>query len=209
MIAGLEPVTSGSIFIGDRDVTALPPKGRDIAMVFQDYALYPHLTVEENLGIGLKLRRVPKAERATRVRQVAEILGLATLLKRKPAQLSGGQQQRVAIGRAMVREPAVYLLDEPLSNLDAQLRAHTRAELARLRDRLRVTTVYVTHDQIEAMTLGDRVAVLKDGVLQQVDSPQNLYARPRNLFVATFVGSPSMNLFHAETDGRTVSFAGL
>ena len=167
-------------------------------MVFQDYALYPHLTVEQNLGIGLKLRRVPKAERAKRVRQVAEILGLATLLKRKPAQLSGGQQQRVAIGRAMVREPAVYLLDEPLSNLDAQLRAHTRAELARLRDRLRVTTVYVTHDQIEAMTLGDRVAVLKDGVLQQIATPRELFDHPENAFVAGFIGSPDMNLVHAD-----------
>ena len=208
MIAGLEPVTSGSVFIGDRDVTALPPKQRDIAMVFQDYALYPHLTVEQNLGIGLKLRRVPKAERAERVRQVAEILGLATLLKRKPAQLSGGQQQRVAIGRAMVREPAVYLLDEPLSNLDAQLRAHTRAELARLRDRLRVTTVYVTHDQIEAMTLGDRVAVLKDGVLQQVATPRELFDHPENAFVAGFIGSPDMNLVHADVVERRLLFGG-
>ena len=208
MIAGLEPVTSGSVFIGDRDVTALPPKQRDIAMVFQDYALYPHLTVEQNLGIGLKLRRVPKAERATRVRQVAEILGLATLLKRKPAQLSGGQQQRVAIGRAMVREPAVYLLDEPLSNLDAQLRAHTRAELARLRDRLRVTTVYVTHDQIEAMTLGDRVAVLKDGVLQQIATPRELFDHPDNAFVAGFIGSPDMNLVHADVVERRLLFGG-
>ncbi len=208
MIAGLEPVTSGSVFIGDRDVTALPPKQRDIAMVFQDYALYPHLTVEQNLGIGLKLRRVPKAERAKRVLQVAEILGLATLLKRKPAQLSGGQQQRVAIGRAMVREPAVYLLDEPLSNLDAQLRAHTRAELARLRDRLRVTTVYVTHDQIEAMTLGDRVAVLKDGVLQQIATPRELFDHPENAFVAGFIGSPDMNLVHADVVERRLLFGG-
>ena len=208
MIAGLEPVTSGSIFIGDRDVTALPPKQRDIAMVFQDYALYPHMTVEQNLGIGLKLRRVPKAERAIRVRQVAETLGIATLLKRKPAQLSGGQQQRVAIGRAMVREPAVYLLDEPLSNLDAQLRAHTRAELARLRDRLRVTTIYVTHDQIEAMTLGDRVAVLKDGVLQQVATPRELFDHPENAFVAGFIGSPDMNLVHADVVDRRLLFGG-
>jgi len=177
-------------------------------MVFQDYALYPHMTVEENLGIGLKLRGVPKVERSKRIRAVAEILGLATLLKRKPAQLSGGQQQRVAIGRAMVREPAVYLLDEPLSNLDAQLRAHTRTELARLRDRLRVTTVYVTHDQIEAMTLGDRVAVLKDGVLQQIATPRELFDHPENAFVAGFIGSPDMNLVHADVVDQRLSFGG-
>jgi multiple sugar transport system ATP-binding protein len=208
MIAGLESVTSGRILIGDLDVTALPPKQRDIAMVFQDYALYPHLTVEQNLGLGLKLRRVPRDERTRRVRAVAETLGLAGLLRRKPAELSGGQQQRVAIGRAVVREPVVYLLDEPLSNLDAQLRAHTRAELARLRDRLRVTTVYVTHDQLEAMTLGDRVAVLKDGELQQVATPHELFTHPANVFVAGFIGSPEMNLVQAEVVDASVRFGG-
>src|SRR5262249_2280669 len=207
-IAGLESASSGRILIGDLDVTALPPKQRDVAMVFQDYALYPHLTVEQNLGLGLKLRKIPRDERKTRVRSVAEMLGLADLLRRKPAQLSGGQQQRVAIGRAVVREPVVYLLAEPLSNLDAQLRARTRAELARLRDRLRVTTVYVTHDQVEAMTLGDRVAVLKDGELQQVATPQVLFNEPANVFVAGFIGSPEMNLVHAEHVGGTIRFGG-
>jgi multiple sugar transport system ATP-binding protein len=207
-IAGLESATSGRILIGDLDVTALPPKQRDVAMVFQDYALYPHLTVEQNLGLGLKLRKIPRDERKRRVRSVAEMLGLQDMLRRKPTQLSGGQQQRVAIGRAIVREPVVYLLDEPLSNLDAQLRARTRAELARLRDRLRVTTVYVTHDQVEAMTLGDRVAVLRDGALQQVATPQTLFNKPANVFVAGFIGSPEMNLVHAEHVAGTVRFGG-
>ncbi len=167
-------------------------------MVFQNYALYPHMTVEQNLGFGLKLRKTPKAEIRRRVSEVASILGLEDLLKRKPAALSGGQRQRVAMGRAMVREPQAFLMDEPLSNLDAKLRVQMRAELARLRDRLKTTTVYVTHDQVEAMTLGDRVAVMRDGLLQQVDTPQTLYRNPANLFVAAFIGSPSMNLVEAE-----------
>ena len=167
-------------------------------MVFQNYALYPHMTVEQNLGFGLKLRKTPKAEIRRRVGEVASILGLEDLLKRKPAALSGGQRQRVAMGRAMVREPQAFLMDEPLSNLDAKLRVQMRAELARLRDRLKTTTVYVTHDQVEAMTLGDRVAVMRDGLLQQVDTPQKLYRNPANLFVAAFIGSPSMNLVEAE-----------
>ena len=179
MIAGLEEVTDGRIDIGDGEVTDLPPKDRDIAMVFQNYALYPHMTVEQNLGFGLKLRKTPKAEIRRRVGEVASILGLEELLKRKPAALSGGQRQRVAMGRAMVREPQAFLMDEPLSNLDAKLRVQMRAELARLRDRLKTTTVYVTHDQVEAMTLGDRVAVMRDGLLQQVDTPQKLYRQPR------------------------------
>jgi multiple sugar transport system ATP-binding protein len=206
MIAGLEEVTEGEIFIGDRQVTDLPPKDRDIAMVFQNYALYPHMTVEQNLGFGLKLRKTPKAEIKRRVSEAARILGLEPLLKRKPAALSGGQRQRVAMGRAMVREPQAFLMDEPLSNLDAKLRVQMRAELARLRDRLQTTTVYVTHDQIEAMTLGDRVTVLRDGILQQVDTPHNLFHNPVNLFVAAFIGSPSMNLVEARIEGREVVF---
>ena len=208
MIAGLEEVTEGTILIGDRDVTDLPPKDRDIAMVFQNYALYPHMSVEQNLGFGLKLRKTPKPEIQRRVGEVAGILGLETMLKRKPAQLSGGQRQRVAMGRAMVREPQAFLMDEPLSNLDAKLRVQMRAELAKLRDRLRTTTVYVTHDQVEAMTLGDRVAVLRDGVLQQCDTPQVLFRKPVNLFVAAFIGSPSMNLVEAVYADGHVSFAG-
>jgi multiple sugar transport system ATP-binding protein len=207
MIAGLETLTEGQTRIGEVDVTALPPKDRDVAMVFQDYALYPHLSVEKNLGIGLKLRGVPKQERRVRVLKVAELLGLEELLARRPAQLSGGQRQRVAIGRAMVREPRVYLMDEPLSNLDAKLRVQMRAELGRLRDRLRVTTVYVTHDQVEAMTLGDRVAVLNGGVLQQVDTAQELFNHPVNTFVAGFIGSPEMNLVHATVVDGGVRFA--
>ena len=197
MVAGLEEVTDGEIAIGDRVVTDLAPKDRDIAMVFQNYALYPHMTVEQNLGFGLKLRKTPKVEIKRRVDDVAQILGLDPLLKRKPAALSGGQRQRVAMGRAMVREPRAFLMDEPLSNLDAKLRVQMRAELARLRDRLKTTTVYVTHDQVEAMTLGDRVAVMRDGVLQQCDTPQNLFKFPVNLFVAAFIGSPAMNLVDA------------
>ena len=209
MIAGLEEVTEGRIVIGDRDVTQLRPRDRDIAMVFQNYALYPQMTVEENLGFGLKLRRVPRQERTSRVRQAASTLGLDTLLERRPALLSGGQRQRVAMGRAMVREPTAFLMDEPLSNLDAKLRVSMRAELARLHDRLGVTTVYVTHDQVEAMTLGQRVAVLRDGVLQQCDTPQALFHDPTNLFVAAFIGSPSMNVVEATVTDGHVAFAGM
>jgi multiple sugar transport system ATP-binding protein len=208
MVAGLEAVTDGEIWIGDRNVTDVSPRDRDIAMVFQNYALYPHMTVERNLGYALKVRRVPKRELRERVATVASQLGLDDLLDRKPGQLSGGQRQRVAMGRAIVREPVAFLMDEPLSNLDAKLRVAMRAELARLHDRLRVTTVYVTHDQVEAMTLGQRVAVMRDGVLQQVDTPQRLYTSPRNLFVATFIGSPSMNLVEAVVEDGHVAFAG-
>jgi multiple sugar transport system ATP-binding protein len=207
-IAGLEEVSAGRVLIGGRDVTDVAPRQRDIAMVFQNYALYPHMTVGENLGFALKLRKMPKQERGERVRQYAEKLGLEELLDRKPAELSGGQRQRVAMGRAMVREPKAFLMDEPLSNLDAKLRVSMRGELARLHERLGVTTIYVTHDQVEAMTLGQRVAVLRDGVLQQVDTPQVLFRRPANLFVAAFIGSPSMNLVEAEAAGGAVRFAG-
>jgi multiple sugar transport system ATP-binding protein len=193
MIAGLEKPTGGTITIGDRDVTRLPPQERDIAMVFQSYALYPHMTVRENMAFGLRLRKQPSDTVVRRVAAVADALGLEPLLDRKPAQLSGGQRQRVALGRAIVREPKAFLFDEPLSNLDAQLRVETRAELARLHRRLGATMVYVTHDQVEAMTLGTRVAVLKDGALQQVAPPMELYRRPQNRFVASFIGSPSMN----------------
>ncbi|HEV8653810.1 MAG TPA: sn-glycerol-3-phosphate ABC transporter ATP-binding protein UgpC [Actinomycetes bacterium] len=210
MIAGLEDITAGTIAIGDRVVNDLAPKDRDIAMVFQNYALYPHMTVRDNLAFGLQLRKTPKQEQAKRVAEAARILALEPYLDRKPAALSGGQRQRVAMGRAIVREPQAYLMDEPLSNLDAKLRVGMRAELARLHDRLGVTTVYVTHDQIEAMTLGSRVAVLKDGELQQADTPQNLFEYPRNLFVATFIGSPAMNLVEARLvrdGGPAVVFA--
>jgi multiple sugar transport system ATP-binding protein len=208
ILAGLEDVTAGEIYIGDHQVTDLPPKERDIAMVFQNYALYPHMSVEQNIGFGLRLSKTPKTELRQRVHEVATILGLEPLLHRKPAELSGGQRQRVAMGRAMVREPQGFLMDEPLSNLDAKLRVQMRAELARLHDRLNTTTVYVTHDQVEAMTLGERVAVLRDGVLQQVDTPQNLYRHPANLFVAAFIGSPPMNLIEATVGPGTLSFAG-
>jgi multiple sugar transport system ATP-binding protein len=208
ILAGLEEVTAGEVYIDDRQVTDLPPKDRDVAMVFQNYALYPHMTVEQNLGFGLKLRKMPKDETKRRVLDAARILGLEPLLDRKPVALSGGQRQRVAMGRAMVREPVAFLMDEPLSNLDAKLRVQMRASLVQLHDRLRTTTVYVTHDQVEAMTLGHRVAVLRDGVLQQVDSPQNLYNRPANLFVAAFIGSPPMNLVEAEVSEGSVSFGG-
>jgi multiple sugar transport system ATP-binding protein len=208
MIAGLEEVTEGTIWIGDRDVTHLNPRQRDIAMVFQNYALYPHMTVRKNLGYGLKVRKTPRAEIDERVDRVSKMLGLDQLLERRPAALSGGQRQRVAMGRAIVREPAAYLLDEPLSNLDAKLRVGMRAELSRLHERLETTTVYVTHDQIEAMTLGQRVTVMRDGVIQQVGPPQRLYDDPANLFVAAFIGSPSMNLVEAEVDGDSVAFAG-
>jgi multiple sugar transport system ATP-binding protein len=194
MLAGLEEVNEGGIFIGDRDVTDIPPKDRDIAMVFQNYALYPHMTVAENMGFALKIAGVSKEERAERVLEAAKLLDLEPYLNRKPKALSGGQRQRVAMGRAIVRKPQVFLMDEPLSNLDAKLRVQTRTQIASLQRRLGVTTVYVTHDQVEAMTMGDRVAVLKDGILQQVDTPRNLYDRPGNVFVAGFIGSPAMNL---------------
>ncbi len=202
MLAGLEDVNEGVIRIGDRDVTHLPPKDRDIAMVFQNYALYPHMTVADNMGFALKIAGVPKAEIRQKVEDAAKILDLTEYLGRKPKALSGGQRQRVAMGRAIVREPQVFLMDEPLSNLDAKLRVQTRTQIAGLQRRLGITTVYVTHDQVEAMTMGDRVAVLKDGLLQQVDSPRNMYDRPANLFVAGFIGSPAMNLVEVPiTDG--------
>jgi multiple sugar transport system ATP-binding protein len=195
LLAGLEEVRDGRILIGDRDVTDLPPKDRDIAMVFQNYALYPHKTVGDNMGFALKIAGVPKQEIRDRVREAATLLDLGDLLDRKPKALSGGQRQRVAMGRAIVRQPQVFLMDEPLSNLDAKLRVQTRRQIAQLQRRLGVTTVYVTHDQVEAMTMGDRVCVLKDGVLMQVGTPRELYDRPRNAFVAGFIGSPAMNLF--------------
>jgi multiple sugar transport system ATP-binding protein len=208
ILAGLEEVTAGEVYIDDRQVTDLPPKARDIAMVFQNYALYPHMTVEENLGFGLRLRKVARDERSRRVRDVAQVLGLDKLMSRKPAELSGGQRQRVAMGRAMVREPVAFLMDEPLSNLDAKLRVQMRAHFSKLHERLGTTTVFVTHDQVEAMTLGQRVAVLRDGLLQQVDTPQRLYANPVNLYVAAFIGSPPMNLVGATIEDGTVRFAG-
>ncbi|MCL4370338.1 MAG: sn-glycerol-3-phosphate ABC transporter ATP-binding protein UgpC [Chloroflexi bacterium] len=198
MIAGLEELTSGDIYIGDRLVNDVSPKDRDIAMVFQSYALYPHMNVYDNLSFGLKMRKLPKEEIDRRVREAASILGLQELLGRKPKQLSGGQRQRVALGRAIVREPKVFLMDEPLSNLDAKLRVQTRAELIKLHQRLQTTVIYVTHDQVEAMTMGSRIAVMKLGVLQQLDTPQNLYDHPANIFVAGFIGSPAMNFFDAE-----------
>jgi multiple sugar transport system ATP-binding protein len=210
-IAGLEEVTSGTITIGGRVVNNLPPKERDIAMVFQNYALYPHMTVAQNLAFGLQQRKTPKAEIARRVTEVARMLGIEEYLRRKPAALSGGQRQRVAMGRAIVREPRAFLMDEPLSNLDAKLRVSMRASLSQLHERLAVTTVYVTHDQVEAMTLGHRVCVLRDGQLQQVDTPQALYDRPVNLFVAGFIGSPAMNFVAADLvqdAGAAVAFAG-
>ncbi|MET0687466.1 MAG: ATP-binding cassette domain-containing protein, partial [Solirubrobacteraceae bacterium] len=209
MIAGLEAVSGGKISIGDRDVTELAPRSRDVAMVFQNYALYPHMRVWDNLAFALKLRRTPKPALQERVGEVAGVLGLKELIDRKPGALSGGQRQRVAIGRAMVREPQAYLMDEPLSNLDAKLRVGMRSELARLHDRLGVTTVYVTHDQVEAMTLGDRVAVLRDGTVQQCDAPEQLFERPANVFVAAFMGSPAMNLVDAEVRGGQLHMAGL
>jgi multiple sugar transport system ATP-binding protein len=208
MLAGLEEVTDGSIRIGDQDVTRLPPKDRDIAMVFQNYALYPHMTVGDNMGFALRIAGVPKEERLVRVREAARLLDLEQYLDRKPKALSGGQRQRVAMGRAIVRQPQVFLMDEPLSNLDAKLRVQTRTEIAALQRRLGTTTVYVTHDQVEAMTMGDRVAVLKDGVLQQVDTPRNLYDRPVNEFVAGFIGSPAMNLIPAPLAEGGVLLAG-
>ena len=211
MLAGLEEVDAGAVFIGDRDVSDDPPKARDVAMVFQNYALYPYLTVASNIGFPLRIAKVPKRDREARVREVAKLLGLTDYLERKPAQLSGGQRQRVAMGRAIVRVPSVFLMDEPLSNLDAKLRVQMRADIAALQADFGVTTVYVTHDQAEAMTLGHRVAVLHEGKLQQVGPPRELYERPANLFVAGFIGSPAMNLLPAEavgvgTNGKVVGF---
>ena len=198
MVAGLEPITHGRVLIGGEVVNNLPPKDRDIAMIFQNYALYPHMSAFDNMAFGLKLRGVKKERRGDRVRSAARTLGLAEVLPKKPRTLSGGQRQRVAMGRAIVREPRAFLMDEPLSNLDAKLRVEMRAEIARLQRELGVTTIYVTHDQVEAMTLGDRVAIMRDGLLQQVAKPQELYDRPRNLFVAEFIGSPAMNLIGAD-----------
>ena len=197
MIAGLEDISSGELYLGDRLVNNVAPKDRDIAMVFQNYALYPHMTVFENMAFGLKLRKVPKKIIRQKVEEAARILDLSDLLDRKPKALSGGQRQRVALGRAIVRDPAVFLLDEPLSNLDAKLRTQMRSEITKLHHRLGTTFVYVTHDQTEAMTMGDRLVVMKDGLIQQVDTPQNLYEHPCNLFVASFIGSPQMNIFSA------------
>ena len=210
MLAGLEEVDDGAIYIGDRDVTYLSPKKRDVAMVFQNYALYPYLTVEANIAFPLRMQRLKKAERKRRAQLVAERLGLTDYLDRKPSQLSGGQRQRVAMGRAIVRQPSVFLMDEPLSNLDAKLRIQMRADIAALQADTGVTTVYVTHDQSEAMTLGQRVAVLKDGKLQQCDAPKALYARPANVFVAGFIGSPAMNLCPAPNGANgSISFGGV
>ncbi len=208
MLAGLEDIDAGSIHIGGRDVTNMPPKDRDIAMVFQNYALYPHMTVAENMGFALKIAGQPKAKIAERVAEAARILDLTDYLERRPKALSGGQRQRVAMGRAIVRQPQVFCMDEPLSNLDAKLRVSTRTQIASLQRRLGITTVYVTHDQVEAMTMGDRVAVLKDGLLQQVDTPRAMYDRPANLFVAGFIGSPAMNLLPVELTGDVLHFGG-
>ena len=204
-LAGLEEITEGRIMIGDRVVNDVPPKDRNIAMVFQSYALYPHMSVFDNMAFGLKLRKTPKADIDRRVKEAAGLLGIEMLLDRKPKQLSGGQRQRVALGRAIVREPAVFLMDEPLSNLDAKLRVQTRAEISKLHQRLQTTFIYVTHDQMEAMTMGSRICVLKDGEMQQIDTPQNLYDRPDNVFVAGFIGTPAMNFFDitlVEEDGN-------
>jgi multiple sugar transport system ATP-binding protein len=208
MLAGLEEVTEGRILIGDRDITHVPPKDRDIAMVFQNYALYPHMSVAENMAFSLKMAKVGKEERMARVQEAAKLLDLEEFLDRKPKALSGGQRQRVAMGRAIVRQPQVFCMDEPLSNLDAKLRVSTRTQIAALQQRLGITTVYVTHDQVEAMTMGDRVAVMKDGILQQVDTPLALYDRPENLFVAGFIGSPAMNLLQAKPADGGASIGG-
>ncbi len=205
MVAGLEDITSGILRIGGKPVNDETPKERDIAMVFQNYALYPHMTVAENIGFALKLRHLPKDQLKAKVNEAAEILGLTDWLNRKPGQLSGGQRQRVAMGRAIVREPSVFLMDEPLSNLDAKLRVQMRAEVARIQRRMRVSTIYVTHDQVEAMTMGDRVTVMRDGRLQQVDTPQTLYDHPDNIFVAAFIGSPAMNLYDAVVGPNALS----
>ena len=206
MVAGLEPVTGGEIRINDRVVTRMPPRDRDIAMVFQNYALYAHMTVRNNMAFGLKMAGTPKADIRTRVDEAAEMLGLTELLNRKPRQLSGGQRQRVAMGRAIVREPAAFLMDEPLSNLDAKLRVEMRGEIIRVQRRIAAPTLYVTHDQTEAMTMGDRVAILRDGVLQQLGTPDEIYDHPVNVFVAGFIGSPSMNLIGARLEGTVASF---
>jgi len=211
LLAGLEDITEGRILIGDQVVNDVPPKDRDIAMVFQSYALYPHMSVYDNMAFGLKLRKYPKSEIDRRVKDASQILGIEDLLDRKPRQLSGGQRQRVAVGRAIVREPKVFLLDEPLSNLDAKLRVQTRTEITKLHQRLETTFIYVTHDQVEAMTMASRIAVLNHGVLQQLDTPQNLYDKPDNLFVAGFIGSPAMNFFNAKLtqgDGKVYVDAG-
>jgi multiple sugar transport system ATP-binding protein len=208
MLAGLEDIDQGSIHIGGRDVTRVPPKDRDIAMVFQNYALYPHMTVAENMGFALKIAGRPKSEIQQRVQEAAKILDLEDYLDRRPKALSGGQRQRVAMGRAIVRQPQVFCMDEPLSNLDAKLRVSTRTQIASLQRRLGITTVYVTHDQTEAMTMGDRVAVLKDGLLQQVDTPRSMYDKPANVFVAGFIGSPAMNLLPVDVDGDVLHFGG-
>jgi multiple sugar transport system ATP-binding protein len=211
MLAGLEEITEGTISIGDRVVNDVPPKDRNIAMVFQSYALYPHMSVYDNMAFGLKLRKTPKQEIDRRVKEAGQILGIENLLDRKPKQLSGGQRQRVALGRAIVREPAVFLMDEPLSNLDAKLRVQTRAEISKLHQRLETTFIYVTHDQVEAMTMGSRICVLKDGMMMQIDTPQNLYDTPNNVFVAGFIGSPAMNFFDVtlvEQDGDVYVDAG-
>ena len=197
MVAGLEDITSGTLRIGGKEANDETPKERDIAMVFQNYALYPHMSVRDNIGFALKLRKTPKPELNAKVSEAADILGLTDWLDRKPGQLSGGQRQRVAMGRAIVREPSVFLMDEPLSNLDAKLRVQMRAEVARIQRRIGVATIYVTHDQVEAMTMGNRVTVMRSGVLQQVDTPQNLYDNPDNIFVAAFIGSPAQNLYDA------------
>ncbi|MEL6182785.1 MAG: sn-glycerol-3-phosphate ABC transporter ATP-binding protein UgpC, partial [Myxococcota bacterium] len=207
MIAGLEEITSGDLYIGERRVNDIAPKDRDIAMVFQNYALYPHMTVFDNMSFALKLRRMPSAQIKRRVEEVAETLGIAELLKRKPRQLSGGQRQRVAMGRAIVRDPQVFLFDEPLSNLDAKLRVQMRVELSRLHTRLKTTMVYVTHDQVEAMTLADRIVVLNGGYIQQVGSPMELYHTPSNAFVGGFIGSPSMNFFRAQVSAEADQLA--
>jgi multiple sugar transport system ATP-binding protein len=209
MLAGLEPIDSGTVYIGDTDVTMLPPRERDIAMVFQSYALYPHMTVAENIGFHLKIKRMPKPEIDQRVREAARLLDLDEYLNRKPAKLSGGQRQRVAMGRAIVRQPQVFLMDEPLSNLDAKLRVQTRTQIAALQRRLGVTTVYVTHDQVEAMTMGDRVAVLKDGILQQCATPRDLFTRPANTFVAGFIGSPAMNMLQCTATADGLAYGSL
>ena len=209
MVAGLEEITSGEITIGDRIVNDLPPKDRDIAMVFQNYALYPHMTVYDNMAFGLKMRKFPKPEIQKRVQDAAEILGIQELLKRKPRQLSGGQRQRVALGRAIVREPQAFLLDEPLSNLDAKLRVQTRIELQKQHRALHATFIYVTHDQVEAMTMGDRIAVMRDGVLQQVAPPREIYDRPANMYVAGFIGSPTMNFIPVTVQGTTAKAPGI
>ncbi|MBM4436631.1 MAG: ABC transporter ATP-binding protein [Actinobacteria bacterium] len=207
LIAGLEELTDGNIYIGDRLVNDVPPKDRDIAMVFQSYALYPHMSVYDNLAFGLRLRKTPRKEIERRVQEAAEMLNIGELLDRKPKALSGGQRQRVALGRAVVRDPKVFLMDEPLSNLDAKLRVQTRAELIRLHERLQSTVIYVTHDQTEAMTMGSRIVVLRDGVVQQVGAPQDVYERPINMFVAGFIGSPAMNFFDAKIGGSADSMA--